>query len=223
MANKTIYGCVNSTNGEITFEGEACDSGDYTGCIETSGEHAGQVKVVISEVNCDDIYYGCVNWTTGKFQLVIPDDCCGWYEDCNCDYCDNCPECYAPDLTLKYLAVRFTGVRDCSDDSLFSWNGTVFCPYSLSEGLWGYNCSWWVSVPAMGSNVGIVVYATGVSEEGVSIQTTEGTDYYFQSAHLNGGCPGGTYSNELTKDGCGGGGGEYLGYGGQAEVHTPCI
>ncbi len=93
MANQTIYGCVNLTTGVVTFAGEACDSGNYIGCINWA---TGQVEVTISEVSCDDTYYGCINFATGQFQLIIPDDCCGI----------TCPDCGG-------FEVEFSDVIDC--------------------------------------------------------------------------------------------------------------
>lgn len=102
MANKKIYGCYNSSTGAITFAGEACDSGDYAGCFVTSGEHAGQIAVTVKEYSCDDIYYGCIDPTTGNFEVEIPDDCCAEFgEDCN--YCES-------DSTPKYIGLEFVGV-----------------------------------------------------------------------------------------------------------------
>ena len=115
MANKTIYGCYNS--GAVTFAGEACDSGDYTGCYVASGEHAGQIAVTISEYNCDDTYYGCINTSTGKFQLVIPDDCCNIGEACS--HCSETP--------FAIIAV-FTGLASCGSDC-------------VKDGSFWYSCS----------------------------------------------------------------------------------
>lgn len=124
MANKTIYGCVNRATGAITFQGEACDSGDYTGCIERTGIHAGQVKVVINEVNCDDTYYGCVNRTTGKFQVIIPDDCCyGYGNDCSC---------FAPGETPKYYQIVISGVSNCPSSEGCECNDAA----SAVNGIW---------------------------------------------------------------------------------------
>jgi hypothetical protein len=47
--------------------------------------HKGQVKVVIDDEVCDDTYYGCLNASTGRFQLIIPDDCC--YSSDVCTHC----------------------------------------------------------------------------------------------------------------------------------------
>ena len=83
MANKTIYGCVNRSTGAIKFAGEACDSGDYIGCIVRSGDHAGQVAISVVEANCDDTYYGCIDRDTGQFAVSIPNDCCELGNCCN--------------------------------------------------------------------------------------------------------------------------------------------
>jgi hypothetical protein len=76
MANITINGCVNRATGEVIFEGAACDSGNYIGCIVRSGEHAGQVAIIVNEASCEDTYYGCIDRSTGQFKVEIPDNCC---------------------------------------------------------------------------------------------------------------------------------------------------
>lgn len=112
MASRTICGCVNRTTGAITFEGEACNSSDYTGCIERTGEHAGQVKVVIDDSQCDDTYYGCVDRATGQFRLEIP----------YCCYGDDCLWCFDAGLTPKVVVATFSGVQLCSGRS---WPGGI--------------------------------------------------------------------------------------------------
>ncbi|KKM21303.1 hypothetical protein LCGC14_1636760 [marine sediment metagenome] len=105
MANKTIYGCIEPSTGVVTFEGEACDSGDYTGCyVAAAGAHQGQIAVTISELYCADTYYACFNSTTGKFQLIIPDDCCGISSEC--EHCTG----YQP----AWIDVTLTGLTNCS-------------------------------------------------------------------------------------------------------------
>lgn len=132
----TIYGCVNRTTGVVTFEGDACDSGDYTGCIERSGEHAGQVKVVIDDTACDDTYYGCVDRGTGKFELIIPACCCpNTALDCTLVFsgvneCDPCMEhggddyCWPSDLNTTFVlpANGGGGGFDCR-----VWNQDGWC------------------------------------------------------------------------------------------------
>lgn len=118
MANKTIYGCRNKTTGVITFEGEACDSGNYVGCRVKSGIHAGQIAVTILEDHCDDIYYGCRSKTTGKFQVIIPDDCCRYYNpvEWNC-------YCFTSGKTPLYYTMEISGVRSCPDKNGSNVNG----------------------------------------------------------------------------------------------------
>jgi len=107
MASKTIYGCVDWVTGNVVFEGEACDGGDYTGCVIYSGVHANQVAVTINEVNCDDTYYACVNWAAGgRFELQIPDNCCIVLGD-QCDHCD-------VDATPATVTVDIGDVSACS-------------------------------------------------------------------------------------------------------------
>lgn len=107
MANKTIHGCFNTNTGVVTFEGEACDSGDYIGCyVADGGIHDGQIAVVVSEANCDDTYYACFEPTTGQFSLSIPDDCCTE----PCVYCGE-------NETPKYLTITLDGltlITDCT-------------------------------------------------------------------------------------------------------------
>lgn len=105
MANTTIIGCVNPSTGDIIFEGDACDSGDYTGCIVTSGEHIGQVAIVVEEDNCDDTYYGCFDVNTGQFQVEIPDDCC--VVAANCGYCSS--------GTPYRIRLTFSNITVCED------------------------------------------------------------------------------------------------------------
>lgn len=80
----TVYGCVTWPAGTITFENlEECLV--QSACIEWTGTHAGQVALTLSGATyyqgCNDTFYGCVDWTTGKFQVLIPDDCC--CEECH--------------------------------------------------------------------------------------------------------------------------------------------
>lgn len=70
----TIYGCDNPATGQVDFD--VCDTADYSACFEVMGDHAGQVKLIISGTNCDDTYYGCYNNVTGKYEVIVPDDCC---------------------------------------------------------------------------------------------------------------------------------------------------
>lgn len=132
MANMTIYGCVNFTTGAVVFEGYACDAGNYTGCVYFTGVHAGQVAITFSETNCDsDTYYGCVNFATGKFQVLIPDDCCddGTYCSC-CD--DNGPGTI--DVTASFGACCLTTMSRLNP----GFNGIYACPSLVDGCIWEY-------------------------------------------------------------------------------------
>lgn len=70
----TIYGCDNPVTGQVDFD--VCGTADFSACFEVAGDHAGQVKLIVSGTLCDDTYYGCYNSATGKYEVIIPDDCC---------------------------------------------------------------------------------------------------------------------------------------------------
>jgi len=145
MANQTIEGCVDWTSGQVIFDGDACDGGDYTGCINWTGAHAGMVAVVVDEDNCDATYYGCVDWTSGKFELIIPDDCCsGDYETGggDCDGCDG-GTLWEDDFDPLYVKVVFEDVIQC-EESTCSGQSTLSSTYYLkNESTW---CEWDVVV-----------------------------------------------------------------------------
>lgn len=112
----TIYGCVNRSTDEIDFE--VCAPADFSGCIvRDGGIHHGQVKLITTYSGCDDTYYGCVNRTTGKFEVIVPDDCCGY------GYGDDCGYCAEGETPLKIL-VAISGVTDCP------------CAESVGGGYW---------------------------------------------------------------------------------------
>ena len=75
----TIYGCVD-TEGNIVFGLSSVSCLAQSACLITSGDHAGQVSLTLTEAayneECNDTFYACVNPTTGKFIALIPDDCC---------------------------------------------------------------------------------------------------------------------------------------------------
>lgn len=122
------------------FIGDACDSGDYAGCIIWEGEHAGQVAVWIEEnysacSSCDrclgDTYYGCVNWATGQFEVEIPECCI---------------------TTPANLDVTFTGLSNCGCNAYYNYstvgvaeaiNGNTYrLAYQGSSSCrWEYNAS----------------------------------------------------------------------------------
>jgi hypothetical protein len=119
MANRTITGCYSA--GSVVFQGEACDSGDYTGCYVSSGEHDGMIAVTILENNCDDTYYACFDSGTGKFNLSIPDDCCNFGTPCNL--------CSVPSQTPKTISVTFSGISLCG--CIKGWYSNNYFTYEV--------------------------------------------------------------------------------------------
>lgn len=82
-----LTGCIHFNTGQISFTQDPdCI---YTGCLVTTGLHAGQIAVTVNTPYCDDIYYGCVDWSTGQFKVNVPSDCCEQfpYEVCPCAAC----------------------------------------------------------------------------------------------------------------------------------------
>jgi hypothetical protein len=206
MANQTIYGCYSA--GSIVFEGQACDSGDYTGCYVSSGEHAGQIAVTVSEVNCDDTYYACFDSGTGKFNLSIPDDCCvvlgnccnestgvctgdvlqencadSWYGEKSCAYCGaytcNALGC-GEGNTPKYLLLTVSGFNPCP---------TVEC-FQFVGGFWNYT--------SLNSGNGSFKL-TQVSSTYPCQYISDEFDFYLKKVWQNSGCQAPLLSEELVK------------------------
>ncbi len=120
MANETIYGCVTWPGGVVTFDQDP--NCQYTACVDWTGIHAGQVAVTINTATCDDIYYGCVDWATNKFEVSVPDSCC-WESYLNCP----CNLCEISGIQPFFIKITFTGIQDvvpgCRDiDGGRSWD-----------------------------------------------------------------------------------------------------
>lgn len=139
MATETIYGCVTSSGGVI-FKQDTCE---YPACLELTGTHAGQVAVTIETLFCDDTFYGCVDFATGKFEVVVPDDCCNTISGTGCAYC-------VEDNTPIQIQVTFAGISDCyyCDDPFgwcTGWRSNVASHVNGSHTLTrggGASCSW---------------------------------------------------------------------------------
>jgi len=112
--SRTITGKVDwGDGGKIKFGNPPCDTRincineDITGCMIWTGEHAGMVSVTISAAElaaCNDTYYGCVDWTTQTFKILIPDSCCGEV-GVTCGWCDSTP---------KYIDITFANIVNCT-------------------------------------------------------------------------------------------------------------
>lgn len=126
----TVYGCVNRTTGQAEFD--VCGTGDFKGCVERTGIHAGQVKVIISGKGCDDTYYGCVNRDTGKFQVIVPDDCCAVS-------CENCSG--ATPIIVEVIVSDTTPCDMCVDRTKVI-EGSVDGSYYIQQ-VSGDPCKWY--------------------------------------------------------------------------------
>ena len=209
----TVYGCVNRSTGQIEFD--VCDTGDFKGCIERTGEHAGQVKVIISGTGCDDTYYGCINRGTGKFQVIVPDDCC---YDCPCTYSLNdCTECFAEGEAPKYLNAVVSGVRNCSDGELSVVYNGEFClekDFGVADCYWDY--AYYLDEDLKGY---LAIWLAGWDVDTTHVEIYDNVLNICFEAEKNSDCSLGTFNNELAVGDCGGGN---FGYDGTIVLSNPC-
>ncbi len=162
----TIEGCVTWPSGGITFAGYACDDGDYTGCIVWTGEHAGQVAVEVVEANCDDTYYGCVDWADdGKFKVEIPDDCCitpGY----DCGICEAGTTPAQIDLTISDLVLCEGCVGDDYNSVILDLiQENIEGTWRVSQRAEEYPCEWVTPSLGLAGNFGV---AYGYGNDGCS-------------------------------------------------------
>jgi len=206
----TVYGCVNVPDGMITFDLSAgvfnCLA--QSACIVVSGVHEGQVALTLSDgfqAECNDTFYGCVNKTTGKFQILIPDECCIY----------SCPECYPEETPPRYITIVFSGVRDCSDDSFFSWNGLHILQQYPAHGI----CRWYKITGSIEIYLDLFSDFDGLFRINVWHRTEYYTYFYYDSEET---CTeSGLHSNAWDIGNCGGTPEppemEVQGYGGKAQ------
>ena len=77
MGNKVIYGCADFAAGTIEFTGESCTGTAYCGEVDWDNH-----RVAVTIADCVDsdqntTYYSrCWNTSTGKFEVLIPAECC---------------------------------------------------------------------------------------------------------------------------------------------------
>ncbi len=145
MANETIYGCVDwDDEGKVKFyQNDGCC--EYIGCIEWTGIHAGQVAVTINTTECSDVYYACIDWVSGKFQVIVPDNCCDSGEDGDI-ICGDCCRCWPEHQTPIHYSVMLSGIVDCGahNGSIANgsyvltnadcWYGGLTCSYTIDTG-----------------------------------------------------------------------------------------
>jgi len=113
----TVHGCVKWTENppEIHFlDLETCL--EQSACMHWTGIHAQQVALTLSgadDEDCNDTFYSnCVDFTTGRFQVSIPEDCCYSGIGNNCKFCDE-------GETPEYICIYFIDVTEtsCGEDN----------------------------------------------------------------------------------------------------------
>ncbi len=107
MADETITGCIDWSTNSVKFDQDSCT---YTGCIIWSGVHAGQVAVTVVKPTCEDTYYADIDYSTGAWQLTLPDNCC--VPGFNSDRGPFCGKCIND--TPEWLTLYFSGSTPCS-------------------------------------------------------------------------------------------------------------
>ncbi|MHB9070480.1 MAG: hypothetical protein ACYC54_08920 [Sedimentisphaerales bacterium] len=117
-----------------------CRSCQYKGCLMESGDHAGQVRVIINDGTCNDTYYACIDWDNGGyFKLTIPDSCCQvWFDDCDNSQGDyGCG--WEAGFVPNQIVVHIKGIRRCSDDTIIEeLEDKCFCLSQNNDP--GYGC-----------------------------------------------------------------------------------
>lgn len=150
MAAQFIYGCVNPDR-TITFLNTTTPTHAFAGPCEISGcivrdggEHDQQVAVAIANLNCNDTYYGCINWTTKKFKVSVPEECALLCCPCS-DVEDLDQNCYATDAVPTAMYIKFSGVKYCDDSLVTDINDVWICLYKLAIPRLKYRRYDWIS------------------------------------------------------------------------------
>lgn len=106
----TITGCVDFsvTPAKIILDDDTCQ---WQTCMVFKGTHARQVALTPNTLACPDTYYGCVDFITSTFSIVVPESCCA-------EPCTNCSE----NTTPATVTVKITGASNVS-----CWNNEFGC------------------------------------------------------------------------------------------------
>jgi hypothetical protein len=106
-----LDGCGNPpTGGGVACFCDLPDCVSYCAELVRSGVHAGMVALTITDAaneDCNDTFYGCVNYSTNKWEVVIPDGCCIEY-GYDCQYCDE-------GNTPANILLTITGLTHCTN------------------------------------------------------------------------------------------------------------
>lgn len=142
MANQTLTGCINFDTGLAEFDQDDCE---YFGCLVTRGLHAGQVAVTIGTPTCDDIFFGCVVFPEGTFEVVVPDDCCS-------EFGEACVECI--DLAPLCINLTVSDIVECCVE------GLAFEKFTLSSSSYSLNLVQSFGDPCLWAD-GIITFPDG--------------------------------------------------------------
>jgi len=168
MATHIVYGCYNSTTKQVDFDDTetGCTDATITGCLETSGEHEGQIKITHDYNGCETQYYACYDPATGKFEFEADDACC---EEV-CVYSDDDCACFAAGKTPYYIQVVITGAADYS--CAVDLNGTHIMEHGAlglpGDCVWGISGDNWMGIALQDdefSSPAGAVYVLFVGEE----------------------------------------------------------
>ncbi len=125
----TITGCYNTAIGEARFTNTCCF---HPGCyVETSGIHEGQIAVTIELLLCEDVFYGCYDSATGKFEVIVDDSCA-----CNMEKCCGV-------LNDRGIILTFEGIQgNCVQVFEVSHPCTLFDCDGNPAGCGEFDCAW---------------------------------------------------------------------------------
>ena len=129
---RTIFGCVNFATKTIEFDDSAeCDGSTVTGCIEDWSATPVVVKVTHSECTLDDDE-ACVDFSTGKFEVVVQDDCC--------EECVDFANMAGSDISVTFSGIADCGATTCNCATVFNGNTFVlsFTGIILGTKYWYY-------------------------------------------------------------------------------------
>lgn len=130
----TLTGCVDFPSGEVSIDDNVCH---WKGCMIFSGIHAGQVALSPGTAKCPDTYYGCVDFATGTFEVIVPESCC----PCRTIGCCGCWGCENTTIKPDEMYITFSGIEDCDDKPGSSLNGDhILLLVDTPLGIMGCDC-----------------------------------------------------------------------------------
>lgn len=122
----TLTGCVNFRTRQVILDDDICQ---WKACMVFQGVHARQVALTPNTNACPDTYYGCIDFETNTFEIIVPESCCA-------EPCGVCEQ----DTTPATLTIKISGVQTmdcyvkdfaCPGDELFQ--GSVKADFDLAS------------------------------------------------------------------------------------------